>query len=118
MRLGIVGSRTFNDYSLLEKALNKLANRIDIKTIVSGGARGADSLAIKYAEVNNIETIVFKPDWSIGKAAAAIRNRKIVDNIDILIAFWDGTSKGTRMTIDMAKSKNIKVLKIIYTEIL
>lgn len=102
------------DYELLEKTLNRISNRTQISSIISGGAKGADSLAEQYANLNNIDTIIFKPDWSIGKGAAAIRNIKIVENSDIIIAFWDGVSKGTRMTIDMAASKNVKVFKVIY----
>jgi len=115
MKIGVIGSRSFKDYSLLESTLNKVSDRLIISAIISGGAKGADSLAESYANRNGIETIVFKPDWSIGKSAAAIRNQKIVENSDIIIAFWDGISKGTKMTIDIATSKNVKVLKVIYT---
>lgn len=114
MRIGVIGSRSFQDYELLEKTLNEISDRTQISSIISGGAKGADSLAEKYASLNNIDTIIFKPDWSIGKSAAAIRNIKIVENADIVVAFWDGISKGTKMTIDMATSKNVKVLKVIY----
>jgi hypothetical protein len=110
MNVGVIGSRSFNDYLLLEQILTQL----EISTIISGGAKGADLLAEKYANRQNIETIIFKPDWSIGKGAAAIRNQKIVENSDMIVAFWDGKSKGTSMTIKIAESKNIKVLKIIY----
>jgi hypothetical protein len=110
MKVGVIGSRSFKDYLLLEKTLNKL----EISTIISGGAIGADTLAEFYANKHGIEKLIFKPDWSIGKSAAAIRNYKIVENSDIIVAFWDGVSKGTKMTIKMAESKNIKVLKIIY----
>lgn len=112
MQVGVIGSRSFNDYNLLEKTLNELNS---INTIVSGGARGADSLAEVYANSNDIELVVFKPDWSIGRQAAAIRNLKIVENSDVLVAFWDGSSKGTKMTIDMATKSGIRVLKVIYT---
>ena len=114
MRIGVIGSRSFLDYKLLETTLNKISDRTEISSIISGGAKGADSLAEKYANLNNIDTIIFKPDWSLGKGAAAIRNIKIVENSDIIVAFWDGVSKGTKMTIDIATSKNVKVLKVIY----
>lgn len=114
MRIGVIGSRSFLDYELLEKTLNKILDRTQISSIISGGAKGADSLAEKYAQLNNIDVTIFKPDWSLGKGAAAIRNIKIVENSDIIIAFWDGVSKGTKMTIGMATSKNVKVLKVIY----
>jgi hypothetical protein len=114
MRIGVIGSRSFLDYKLLEMTLNKISDRTQISSIISGGAKGADSLAEQYANLNNIDTTIFKPDWSFGKGAAAIRNIKIVENSDIIVAFWDGVSKGTKMTIDIATSKNIKVFKVIY----
>jgi hypothetical protein len=106
MKVGVIGSRTFIDYELLEKTLDGL----EISSIVSGGARGADSLAEKYASSRGIELIVFNADWSIGKRAAAIRNIKIVEGSDLIVAFWDGNSKGTKMTINMAISKDVDVL--------
>jgi predicted Rossmann-fold nucleotide-binding protein len=114
MRVGVIGSRNFNDYILLKETLDNILSKKGISLIVSGGAKGADALSELWATQNNIKTLIFKPDWSIGKSAAAIRNQKIVENSDIIIAFWDGISKGTKMTIDMATSKNIKVSKVIY----
>ncbi len=110
MKVGVIGSRSFTNYALLEKTLNQL----NISTIISGGAKGADSLAEEYASKNHIEAIIFKPDWSAGKSAAAIRNAKIVENSDVIVAFWDGKSKGTNMTINMATTKGIRVITTIY----
>lgn len=110
MNVGVIGSRSFKDYNLLEETLNKL----EISKIISGGSIGADTLAEHYANNHDIELVIFKPDWSIGKVASAIRNQKIVDNSDMIVVFWDGHSKGTKMTIRMAESKNINVLKILY----
>jgi len=111
MRVGVIGGRSFVDYCLLEDTLQQL----EISLLVSGGANGADALAEKYATKHFIETLIFKPDWSIGKSAAALRNLKIVENSDIIVAFWDGKSKGTKMTIDMAGHKGIPVICKIYT---
>ncbi len=114
MKVGVIGSRTFNDFEMLKNTLDIILSKKGISLIVSGGAKGADVLSELWATQNNIETLIFKPDWSIGKSAAAIRNQKIVENSDVIVAFWDGISKGTKMTIDMAISRNIKVLKVIY----
>lgn len=72
--------------------------------IVSGGARGADSLAERYANERGLATKIFLPDWeSHGKGAGFIRNRDIVDYADYVIAFWDFKSKGTGHTVGLAK---------------
>lgn len=109
MKLGIVGSRTFIDYERLKRKILKKYNIDQIDEIISGGAIGTDTLAEQFAKEYNIPIIVYKPNWSkYGKRCFAIRNQKIVDMSDKIIAFWDGESKGTKMTIDMAKKKGIK----------
>lgn len=100
MKFGIIGSRTFNDYDILTQVLEKFTKP---SSIVSGGAKGADSLAKKYANKNGINIIEHKPDWSIGRHAGLLRNTKIIDDSDIIIAFWDGSSKGTQDSINKAK---------------
>lgn len=105
MKLAIIGSRTFTDYELLFDTLQKLD--FDISCIISGGAKGADALAKKYAEDNTIQYIEFPADWTqYGKSAGPIRNKQIVDECDIILAFWNGSSKGTLQAINYAKSKN------------
>jgi len=100
MKIAVVGSRSFNDYDFLKEKLSLY--KIDV--IISGGAPGADSLAERYAEENNIETIIFPAEWEThGRAAGPIRNKLIVENCDYLIAFWNGKSRGTKFSIDYAK---------------
>ncbi len=104
MKLAIVGSRSFDDYDLLEDTLNSYS-KIDL--IISGGAKGADHLAEKYAKSKNIELKVFKPNWSKHKRGAGQeRNKLIVEACDELLAFWDGQSKGTNFTIGYAEKIN------------
>lgn len=113
MTYAIIGSRDFNDYDLL---VNILSN-FQITKIVSGGARGADSLARRYANENNIELQEFLPDWNkYGKKAGFIRNKDIVINADYVIAFWDCLSKGTLSSINIAKQNNIKIKIVKYKE--
>jgi hypothetical protein len=100
MKVAIIGSRNFNDYEFLRTACILFP---DIDLIISGGARGADSLAERYAKEANIPTLIFKPDWSIGKQAGYLRNIKIIEAADIVLAFWDGVSKGTKHSIDLAE---------------
>lgn len=117
MKIAIVGSRTFNDYAKLSEILNYFIEESGVCnfniTIISGGARGADSLGELYANNNNICTLIFKADWEkYGKAAGMIRNKDIVNNADVVIAFWDGESKGTKNSIDLAKKLNKQLLII------
>jgi hypothetical protein len=100
--IGVVGSRTFFDYNLLKKTLDEASP----KMLVSGGADGADTLAEKYAKQKGLSILIHFPDWSNGKGAAFDRNSKIVDSCEILLAFWDGKSRGTLDSMNKAKALN------------
>lgn len=108
----VVGSRTFNDYEQLAKVLDKVAEGYKKITIVSGGARGADALAKKYAKNKGFEYKEFPADWDkYGKSAGYRRNeemQKFIAQFDDrkVVAFWDGVSKGTQHSIDLAKKYN------------
>jgi hypothetical protein len=107
MKLAIIGSRDFNDYELLSATLDNYS----IDLIVSGGANGADTLAERYASLHQIETLIFKPDYKrYHRGAPLKRNLEIVDASDIVIAFWDGKSRGTKHAIDYALSQNKRVI--------
>ena len=109
MKIAVIGSRNFNDYELVKTTLSTL----NITLLVSGGAKGADSLGERYATENNIETLIFKPDWEKhGKAAGMIRNTDIINNADTVIAFWDGESKGTKDSITKAEKKNKNIITV------
>lgn len=109
MRVAVIGSRTFNDYDEVKSVLSTLK----ITLLISGGAKGADSLGEKYAKENNIETKIFYPDWSKhGKKAGFLRNSDIINEAELIIAFWDGHSKGTKDSLDKALKLNKRVLII------
>ena len=106
MKLAIIGSRTFNDYGKLSNIIQEhfFGNLSPINKIISGGAYGADILGENFARDFNIKKEVYKPDWDkFGKSAGFIRNQEIVDACDMVLAFWDGKSKGTQDTINKAK---------------
>ena len=99
-KIAVVGSRTITDATVVHNALDNfiISNKetigqdIVIK-IVSGGAKGVDSLAESYAKKRNFETIIFKPDWKrYGKSAGFIRNKDIIQTSNCVIVFWDGKS--------------------------
>ena len=112
MKLAIIGSRTFNNYELMKTEVFPFIN-CDI--ILSGGAKGADNLAEKFAHQNNKKIVILKPQWhKFGKSAGLIRNIEIVKQSDLIIAFWNGQSKGTKHSIDTAKKMKKRIITILY----
>lgn len=108
MRVIIAGSRTITDYNELLKAI--AAAKFPISLVISGGARGADTLGERYAKNNGIPVERCLPDWSKhGNSAGFIRNAEMVNIADALIALWDGNSRGTMHTITLARKKGIPV---------
>ena len=109
MKIAVVGSREFKDKELIQMVLEDIGN---IWSLVSGGARGVDFWAEEIIEDLNrknsypserIQKIIFKPDWDkYGKSAGFIRNKLIINEADMVLAFWDGKSKGTKHSIDLA----------------
>lgn len=118
-KLIIAGSRSVENYDVLLQAIkNSEFDMDEFDTIVSGCALGADSLGIRYAmeHKKNIQRFpVSAADWRLhGKAAGPIRNQKMADVGDALIALWDGESRGTLDMIGrMVKDK--KPVYIFYT---
>lgn len=113
-RVAVVGSRTYNNYALVEKTIDAILEKRGWKDviIVSGGARGVDTLAELYAIRRNHPMKVYPADWSIGEQAGYLRNKTIVENSDFVIAFHLGNSKGTQHTIDIAKNMGVEVIEI------
>ena len=111
MRYAVIGSRTFADYGLLSSVLNKHF----ISQIVSGGARGADSLAARYALEKNILLLEFIPNYpKYGKSAPFVRNKQIVQSADITVAFWDMKSNGTRHALEYSTKLNKKTIIVSF----
>lgn len=111
MRIAVVGSRNYHN---LEQVRQYVLDLPKDSTIVSGGAKGVDTIATIAAVGVGLETITFFPDWNThGKAAGMIRNSLIVESSDAVVAFWDGKSKGTKDTIDKAlKDEHIQWVKV------
>lgn len=117
----IAGSRNFYDYDIVEDTVvSYFMSRGILKEnveIISGGARGADSLGEQLASSYGLKLTVFPAQWdTYGKAAGMIRNKEMADyaikNSDkaILFAFWDGKSHGTKGMIDIAKRCGMEVI--------
>ena len=117
MNIAIVGGRNFKNYIKMKKYIEDNLNVSQIDNIVSGGAKGADSLGRRFAEEHNISMITHLPDWDrYGKSAGFKRNPLIVADADTVIAFWDGKSKGTKDTITLAREAGKFVQVVIYTD--
>ena len=105
----VAGCRDFYDYAFLESRLDCLLSQLPNPTIVSGGARGTDTLAIRYANARGLKLEVFPADWNkYRKAAGHIRNREMALHSTHLVAFWDGLSYGTRNMIQQAHSRHLQ----------
>ena len=108
MRVIIAGCRHFTDYELVDMAIKK--SNLDITTVISGGAKGVDRLGEIYAESMNIPLHIFEADWEKhGRAAGPIRNKKMAQHADALIAIWDGESRGTKNMIETARKMGLIV---------
>ena len=109
MKIAVVGSRNVN--------ISDISRYIpECEEIVSGGAIGVDFCAAEYAKENGIKLTVFLPQYErYGRAAPIVRNIEIVDYADKIIAFWNGSSKGTLSVIKYAK-KTGKPCEIILCE--
>ncbi len=105
MRVAIIGSRGLQVDDIGQYLPN------GVTEIVSGGARGIDTCAKIYAEKNGIKLTEFLPQYErFGRAAPLKRNIEIIENSDIVLAFWDGVSRGTKFSIDRCKKLGKKIL--------
>lgn len=115
MKIAVIGSRDFTDYNIVHDGIIESISE-PITEIVSGGARGVDTLAKQFAEEYGIEIDEILPDYArYGRYRAPnLRNITIVDKCDFVLAFWNGISPGTRNAINYAKSikKEYKIIPV------
>lgn len=108
MKVIVAGSRSIQSYETVCEAI-KLSN-FEVTSVVSGCARGADTLGERYARDNKLGLFKFPADWDKhGKSAGFIRNGQMGEFADALIAVWDGESRGTKHMIDYAIKRGLKV---------
>lgn len=104
MRVAVVGSRGIKVDNLHDYLPR------DTTEIISGGARGVDCCAREYALSHGIKYTEYLPEYSIfGRSAPLKRNQKIINNADVVLAFWDGSSKGTKYVIDRCRRQGVRV---------
>lgn len=111
----VAGGRTFNNYKLLKAKLDNLLSQKTNVTIVSGTAKGADTLGELYAKENNLGLVQMPANWEVhGKSAGYIRNTEMAKIAHAAVIFWDGQSKGSKHMIAIATSTGIPTKIIRY----
>jgi hypothetical protein len=101
VKVAIVGSRHFPEMDRVQEYVRGLP---DGTTIVTGGASGVDAAAGEVARERNLGLIQLRPRFEEGTdpGASSRRNQELIDAADVVVAFWDGQSTGTRGTVDRA----------------
>lgn len=122
MRIIVAGSRDFNDKALFRDKMDEILAKFSDIEIISGHARGADTMAEEYAVEKGLMLTIMPADWKkYGRAAGPIRNSQMLDYAcdgePLLIAFWDGVSRGTANMIVKAKEKGVACVVVEYMEL-
>lgn len=113
MRLAVVGSRSITDKNLImatmNEAMEKYWDAVGAVVILSGGAKGVDTLAREIAYDLDLDFILFKPYHMLDPTVEYTpkyfftRNKQIADNADVVVIVWDGKSNGTRHMVEYCK---------------
>ena len=104
----IGGCRDYTNYVFFKSRLDEILKKPkDEIIIISGHCSGVDLMGERYAEENGFGVEIFLPEWKkYGRAAGPIRNKKMIECADLVIAFWDGISPGTKYVIEQCKKQN------------
>ena len=133
MKLAIIGSRGLTDYEWFKQEVyNHFFHQspdgdggamewFGMNEVISGGAAGADQFAARLVrewnesqKCEDIKLTEHLPDWNrYGKRAGFVRNELIIKDADMVLAFWDGVSRGTANSLSIAKRLK-KTTLIIY----
>ena len=117
----IAGSRSFTDFELLCRTMDYMLSKKVSEgykiIIISGTSKGADRLGEQYAKLRGYEVILMPADWeTYGKRAGYVRNEAMANIADALVAFYNGTSSGTRHMIDIAKEKGLPYKVVLFKD--
>lgn len=113
MTIAIVGSRYGLDFNRVADRIKRIVSRNDVGLVVSGGAVGVDRLAESLTLAAGKRVHSIRPDWNkYGKSAGFRRNVNIIEMADEVHAFWDGRSRGTKSSLDIAK--RMRKLTFVY----
>lgn len=108
MKILIIGSRSITNIDLSQYIPE------NVELIISGGAKGVDSLAEEYADKHKISKLIMYPQYERFRRGAPLkRNETMIELADYVLIFWDGQSKGTKYSIDYSQKmgKEIKVVE-------
>ena len=118
MKLIVAGGRDFTDTNRMIAELQKLVESGEISDspeLVCGMARGADLTAYSLWSGAGMVIHKFPADWGrLGKRAGYVRNTEMAKFADVLVAFWDGNSKGTKHMIDVMEKLGKPVYVVRY----
>lgn len=111
VKLIVAGSRNVTNYETVKCAVDAFISQgANVTAIIEGGAIGVDRLASRYAIEHGIEHIRVPAEWNLHhKGAGAVRNRKMAEMGDALLALWDGSSRGTMNMIKVANARKLPV---------
>ena len=121
MKIAVVGTRKYTDYEAFKKALDKVLVGLpqgQCITIISGGAKGVDQMAQQAAREYGFDFVLFKPYHLIDPTVEYspkyffTRNKQIADNADLVVAFWDGESSGTRHIVEYCQRNRKSYMKV------
>ena len=103
MKVAIIGSRSISRINRLEEYVPR-----DVSLIISGGARGVDQIAKQFARAHGLPLREFLPDYTaFGRSAPLVRNLEIIEAADLVLAFWDGRSRGTQFVVLHCRAKGV-----------
>jgi len=107
MKTIIAGSRSIQDYALVERAVHD-AGWV-ISEVVSGAAAGVDRLGERWAARHGVPVRSFPANWAMGRMAGMLRNIEMARYAEALVLVWDGSSAGSRQMLKVARSKGLRV---------
>lgn len=107
MRLLVCGGRGYEDFRTLARCLDQIEG---VTLLMTGGAPGADRLAIKWAETRNVPIVTFPANWRLGKKAGPLRNQLMLEEgrPDVVVAFPGG--RGTADMVRRAETAGVRIL--------
>lgn len=109
MRVLVCGSRKYTDKTYFTRILQEWVEKYPHITILTGMANGPDLWAHEFAKTHNLGIEEYPAQWDTeGRRAGFLRNERMIKTRpDWVIAFWDGVSRGTEHTINLAKTHRI-----------
>lgn len=116
MKVIIAGNRSITDYNVVKKAIEDSGWKDEISLVISGGARGVDTLGEIWATEEGVAWERHLPEYTMyyGKSAPIARNRKMAERADALILVWDGKSRGSKNMLEDAQELGLQVYEVIY----